>query len=470
MTENDAERARFYALYDSALHEVIRAVRCVVAAGAVARATAEPELSMRENGLPTLTDGSHYSPKGRLDFAALLDPPFGDDEARRSGRYPVDRFPSVHRLWDAVAASEGLTISPGKAPAELIQIHVKLQLDGMVNAHFRRFSVLPDDAGSRHFVLEPVMRGIFEGSLRLAIVAPVALVRFDFDRVRLASDLFLMRMSDAFQRARWGGKAYGANGHDSVLAAATHAVVITGWTIPNADFLTLGRQLSWRTAEAQAKLERVFAILRLETGVETGYAQELRLARGWRVMTSDDRPEVYAVGARRYPERFDDFGWMRDDVPVLSRSEVMRVGETYRAALRIPDTRLDIALRRLNAAMIREEPADAVLDCTIGLEVLLGDDDSQATSWKLRLRAAALVSLASGAAKGEETHQAVKRLYGIRSAIVHGATGRKPVDAAAGRAAAISILRDILRAAIANPIYLDPAEIDRRLLMGFAPP
>ena len=187
-------------------------------------------------------------------------------------------------------------------------------------------------------------------------------------------------------------------------------------------------------------------------------------------MTSDDRPEVYAVGARRYPERFDDFGWMRDDVPVLSRSEVMRVGETYRAALRIPDPRLDIALRRLNAAMIREEPADAVLDCTIGLEVLLGDDDSQATSWKLRLRAAALVSLASGVAKGEETHQAVKRLYGIRSAIVHGASGRKPVDAAAGRAAAISVLRDVLRAAIANPIYIDPAEIDRRLLMGFTPP
>ena len=52
-----------------------------------------------------------------------------------------------------------------------------------------------------------------------------------------------------------------------------------------------------------------------------------------------------------------------------------------------------LAINRLNGCLTRTDPADAILDATIGLELLLGDDQNQSLSYKLRLRAAALAIL-----------------------------------------------------------------------------
>ena len=80
-----------------------------------------------------------------------------------------------------------------------------------------------------------------------------------------------------------------------------------------------------------------------------------------------------------------------------------------------------LAVNRLNGCLMRTDTADAILDGTIGLELLLGDDQNQSLSYKLRMRAAALALL-----RKEPGHSAaeiaskVKRLYEARSAIVHG--------------------------------------------------
>lgn len=79
-----------------------------------------------------------------------------------------------------------------------------------------------------------------------------------------------------------------------------------------------------------------------------------------------------------------------------------------------------LATRRLNSCLTRNDPSDSVLDGTIGLELLLGDDQNQSLSYKLRLRAAALTWLNGSSIPAAEIADKVKQVYAARSAIVHG--------------------------------------------------
>jgi hypothetical protein len=101
------------------------------------------------------------------------------------------------------------------------------------------------------------------------------------------------------------------------------------------------------------------------------------------------------------------------------------VRRLYNLILGRREERVAIALKRLNSCMTRDDAVDAILDATIGLEVLLGDQENQALSYKLRLRAGALARL-SGTRKPADVVASVKKIYEVRSAIVHGLKTKKP--------------------------------------------
>jgi hypothetical protein len=131
-----------------------------------------------------------------------------------------------------------------------------------------------------------------------------------------------------------------------------------------------------------------------------------------------------------------------------------------------------LALKRLNGCLTRTDAADAILDGTIGLELLLGDDQNQSLSYKLRLRAAALAILhADRSAK--EVASKVKRLYEARSAIVHGRRRKRskkasePADTShfRDRLIASDLLRFVLDVLVTHPEYQDPSKIDEGILL-----
>lgn len=79
--------------------------------------------------------------------------------------------------------------------------------------------------------------------------------------------------------------------------------------------------------------------------------------------------------------------------------------------------RLDIASKRLNLARRRNSLGDKAIEVSIALEALLGDDRFDLT-YKIRLRAALL--LGGNLEERREISGAVKKLYQLRSDIVHG--------------------------------------------------
>lgn len=455
-------------LYDTALEEVINRIIDDIENGKTPVRSRLPEVSIRDNGMPSIYDKPILGGNGPLEYSSVLEPNSSDDAARRQGKFPIARFPALAGLHDFVLAETDIgMLYMAKPVADFLKIIINLSVEGAANTHFQKYRSRPSDKRTRAVVLRPLFEGLTAEWLATPVVIPIALTRFDFARVHLTEDALVIKMSEGLQRARWEDKARASNGHDSVLAAATHALVLKNWRIKNGPKLSLGQELSRPVPEITAQVDSFFAALRLELGIDTGYAQEIRLCKGWRAYHGLGAPAVHAVGARRYPPHFDDYGWMRDDLPLVDRAGIGRVAQTWTALRNLDVPRLNLALRRLNAAMTRDDPADTILDAIIALEVLLGDRDSQSISWKLRMRAAAVVGIDGDKSKMEEMRTAIKRAYEARSAIVHGGKKQSTQSDSGPEAAKVAVdaLRAILKQIVANPEYLDPLKIDADLLL-----
>jgi hypothetical protein len=84
----------------------------------------------------------------------------------------------------------------------------------------------------------------------------------------------------------------------------------------------------------------------------------------------------------------------------VSDLQVQEVRDLFTALTAAKDTgkgnRLQLVIKRLNSCYMREDQEDAILDATIGLEILLSDGETQEVTHKLALRLAALSTLVSG--------------------------------------------------------------------------
>jgi hypothetical protein len=182
---------------------------------------------------------------------------------------------------------------------------------------------------------------------------------------------------------------------------------------------------------------------------------------------------VYGTTLRRYPSEFDNFGWAGAGATVTVE-QLGEVRSIYEAIVGDQSEAIRLALNRLNGCLTRSDAADAILDGTIGLELVLGDDENQALSYKLRLRAAALAVLhADPAWPAVDVASKVKRLYEARSTIVHGRRRKRskkasePTDThnTKERLNASDVLRFVLKILLTHPKYQNPLEIDKGLLL-----
>lgn len=83
---------------------------------------------------------------------------------------------------------------------------------------------------------------------------------------------------------------------------------------------------------------------------------------------------------------------------------------------------VEVALDRLNLARRRHSPGNQAIDLGICLEALLGDENTQELSYRLRLRAALL--LGKTLTERQHIRRAVRDLYDLRSKVVHGGARR----------------------------------------------
>jgi hypothetical protein len=353
------------------------------------------------------------------------------------------------------------------------------RVDKLVNGAVERYLYLHGldarvDANRRDAIIRPLVFGTIWRRLDLRLIVPIAVTHFEVDHFRLNETSYIARIPKRLQLARARMSTLGSGAAQMVVGAATHAFVSKDWNLDVDNIDEVRRSLNQSSSNILDATDSFFSALRVATGINTGYAQMLWVPRHWALDYFCDLTPVYGTTLRRYPSEFDNYGWVGAGATVTigHLNEVRRI---YRAVVSSQSEAMRLALRRLNGCLTRTDAADAILDGTIGLEILLGDDENQSLSYKLRLRAAALAILkADPAYPAVEVAFRIKRLYKARSAIVHGRrkprskTASEPTDTsnAKDRLAASDLLRFVINVLLSNPEYQGcPEKIDDDLLL-----
>lgn len=435
-----------------------------------------PIMSDPETGFPTFREVGFFSDSAPLDYVGSIRSRSLADVL--SGR----KFPKISFPQGAELAGFLRHHDIGKRLGLERFVYEEKTWDGpvdnLVNYAVERYLHLYGveatiDVKRRDSVIHPLLMGTVVRRLDLRLVVPITMTRFDVDHFALTEDDYIARLPKKIQlaRARLGTRGTGVE--QTVVGAATHAFVSSRWEVKADKVDEVRRSLDQFPASAIDAIDSFFGAMRVVTGVDTGYAQLLWIPRKWALDYYCDLPPLYGTATRQYPGSFDNYGWLqsRETISLEQLKEVRRV---YLAVMADKSEAMRLALKRLNGCLTRTDAADAILDGTIGLELLLGDDENQSLSYKLRLRAAALAVLhPDPAISAKEVAAKVKRLYEARSSIVHGRRRKRSKRASEtadtshieDRQIAADLLRFVLDVLLTYPEYLDPSRIDEGLLL-----
>lgn len=437
-----------------------------------------PVMSMTDASFPIFHDTGFYRDSGPKDYVGTLRP---RTLVGLLGGYarPQHGFPMGTKLASFLREHEiGKRLNLDERPLPELppsDHNVDHLVGDAVERYMHQYGVdAPVDAKRRDAVIRPLALGTVYRKLDVSFVVPIVLTRFQVKYFRLTETSYIVRMPKKFQLARARTKRWGSGAVGHVAGAATHAFVSNGWSLDEAGGVDDVRtSLGQASPNMQEAADAFFGALRVATGISTGYAQLLWVPRHWALDYFCDLTPVYGVTVRRYPSEYDDYGWSRA-TEIVTTTQLDEVRRVYQAVTASESEAIRLAINRLNGCLTRTDPADAILDATIGLELLLGDDQNQSLSYKLRLRAAALAILHGDPANPpKEVAAKVKRLYEARSVIVHGRSKKRSKKAAERtdtshaneRLVATDLLRFVLNVLLANPQYLDPAKIDDGLLL-----
>jgi Apea-like HEPN len=323
--------------------------------------------------------------------------------------------------------------------------------------------------------ITPTIAYIFSKNLDIEICVPILFLQFPFDEYKISDSVYISRITDKQHQARYGVESYNTSAHKSVKSSATHAFMLKGWHVPNADRMWYFDVLSKPRAYPLQIINNFFGALRIAITANTGYAQIYSIANGWAVHNKSDLPYAQGATVRSYPGWFEDYYWNIETVPSVSNEEMEQISMLYNNIASATENSIHLSVKRLNQCLVRDNEEDSVLDATIALEALLSDDGNQEMTHKLAMRIGALSRLDKSFNRTPfESFGDVKKIYAYRSAIVHGSKGldkKKAIkideeNEVNAHVLAVEYLRMILRVVLSHPDYRAPRNIDEKLLLN----
>lgn len=427
-----------------------------------------PKMYYFESGLPSFSLGLFDGP---TDYSSAFQKEIKTDSIKSFQQLPelIPKYPALKRYF---AFQEGEDISSRKfefqrAIAKIIDhyIHINERTD------FDEEAFLP--------IYIEWERCAFLDELPFNILVPLIYITFDFEELELGEGVAIKQIPKPVQLARIERKSGALTKYESVTGAATHALVLTDWIIPNTNWIQ--RYVNLSNAELFSntieKVDLFLAAFRVITGVETGYSQLVSVPYFWGDRWEAHLPDVGVVSVKAYPEYFDNGGWLKKP-PVINRIDCEQAFKVYKSLESNKSNKLFLATRRLNTAFLRNNEDDAILDITIGLESLLANDSRSEITYRLSFRLAGLSVIEKFEDKNPvDVFDLCKKLYDYRSAVAHGSheinkkrviTLQSDTEPAPAILRGISILRYAIRIISSNPDLLDAKKLDNLLLEQFS--
>jgi hypothetical protein len=299
----------------------------------------------------------------------------------------------------------------------------------------------------------------------IELVVPILNVSFEVDNFDLDNSTRVERMSDGLRLSCWPSRPR-VNDHETVQRMATHAVILSHWTLPNPS--ALGWMFTTKDEPLDAPtLDRFFQALSTIIPEPSGYLQVVYRPLGWSHTFSGPLPEI--IQGPIIPQHSSKIEGTDEPERTLSTDETSLVQQAF-TALQSNEKTISIAGQRLWEAERRTSDVDRIIDLCIGIEALVSGEAPGDTTYKISVRTAAVLA-DLGINDPKEVMKAAKTVYALRSAVVHGREKPSAAEVTLGGEtmntidAARYFLRNLLRARLCTP-ELTPDQIDARIIGG----
>ena len=320
-------------------------------------------------------------------------------------------------------------------------------------------------------ILFRLFNRFFQKDLPCSICVPILLTRFEDEEFVVKEGVRIRKLSDSELLSSYSIGGYSDTYELLLVSSATHILELQNYSIENAPVFS---PFAWDYVDAYPveMIDKWFAAYRMVTLHDSGYGQLLSFPVNWGIRRGN-LLDVHGVKVQKYPKSFIQKRLDISPTPLVTTEEMKMVSKLFLALENANTNSLNIAVKRLNMAYLRETEEDSILDLMIGIEALVTKEDFSEITYKVSTRTAVLLSTISNFQYSKkENFDLMKKLYRFRSRVVHGeAISEKhriikvhEDEIVSSVDLARKILESLIIVIAAHPEFSDPTEIDTLFL------
>ena len=438
-----------------------------------------PEMSYFDSGMPRFSKSSIFDDKGPVNFSATLGEIIEPEELASWCQFSKIAIEdeSLISYWET--RDEDENNGDPMHHSVMFDFYRKSFMHDPIKSLVDRYIHTTQSKQYNEKTFLPIYmeweNSIFQDKLFFNILVPILCQTFDFNEIQITPKISIIKMNDNQQLSRNTQSLFIPSVNNALIGAATHAFLLKGWSIRNKTLRNRQENLYEGSNYSNVinDIEQGFAALRIATGIETGYSQIVLQALGWGSSWMAYLPNTHVITVRAFPEKLEEYGWLRTPQSI-DKGHLGIMPKIIEEMQKESNKSLSLAIKRLNAAYLRKDKEDTILDISIALEALFSDDNKSEMTHKLSMRIATLNNIKPFRnLSSQEVFELCKDIYAYRSAVVHGAKNafKKSIVKINGAEAniiqvALDLLRHSIQVICTHPKLNKPKEIDKCLLSG----
>lgn len=242
-------------------------------------------------------------------------------------------------------------------------------------------------------ILFRLFNRFFQKDLPISICVPILLTRFEDEEYSIKEGVRIRKLTDSELLSSYSIGGYSDTYELSVVSSATHILEFQNYSVENASVLS---PFAWDYVDAYPveMIDKWFAAYRIVTLHDSGYGQLLAFPVNWGIR-SGNLLDIHGIKIQKYPRAFIKKRLDISPTPLATSEDIDMVTRLFLALIDNKANSLNIAVKRLNMAYLREADEDSILDLMIGIEALVTKDDFSEITYKVSARTAVLLSTIS---------------------------------------------------------------------------
>lgn len=387
-----------------------------------------------------------------------------------SNKIEVEKIGNFDKALDFIITNDLQYKLFGDISDEKIKNNLKTMLSDIVVRYLcaiKANDVIPDNIDELLIVyIEEKLSRYFK-RLEVDILIPICLATFEDDVIQLTDSIEIRKISAEEQKSRQYICKYERKDENWAASCATHMLVLHKYFYKNDEFTELSNITNNPKSYPLDVIDSTFAIIKLIANENVGYGQLIISPIGWVDKVHEDLMPMYGAMTHNIPPKALGL-WHTLEVNYIDSEQAEIIKQLCNVLKSNNKQNLLFALKRYCRCCLREEIDDIIIDVVVAMESLLSGESKTEITYTMANRINVVMSeIDNDKLKNCNYRDLMKKIYGFRSKIVHGATYKekdKIINIDGKNCEIVDVAKEFLKCILLfilkNPEYLDAKKFD----------